>query len=788
MRYYRLLIAMTAVLCLWGCKSDDDATVPSASTEGSTVTLNVDVILPADIRSQWQNTIDWALTNIDAAQNGLQKRVKLNLRYHDEDTEDLDKLGYRLTTPEEGDDTCHAIIGPYHSENANHLLRYAAIPRLPVVMPTCSSAEMQRINARNTYAWFLTESDITQCEMMVAAAQSIQASDIVLIYSEDLYGRSFLDWFGYYATEQGVHVAGGGTLPYKRGVNLDAFLDETVAGATGDKLIVLVALSDVADIKDVNKQVVEYRERHFAENGINMMTICSDTSYDQTITADKERSHFQLGISPMGSNVNGFPQTYEGIYGQMPVNGEAQIYDALTIIALGAAHQITNGELCIVDGKQVEYDTKPYGPTLTDHMRAIVCTDEGMSVTWKKDGLTIAFREVAAGRTIDMVGATGDLVFGESSRTAILNTSYMFWQLKQEYLQDRGYYRSFAEPLIYISTAGSYSEVSIKEFWKLEKRWEQTFNDQPADTDPLPDATDCWAVVISPSTTWVNYRHQADAFAMYQLLRHHGYDDDHIVLIVEDNLAYHEYNKFPGEIYVERSSSTVPPSSAVGPTLVNDNVRKDAVVDYHFNDLTPDDIADIMLGCQSDRLPHVIHPTATSNVFFFWSGHGGMREGPLWGNEDTHSYFGTQRIKDIVSEMAGTAPASTSSSALSSVASAESRVSSSPRSYRRMMFAIETCYSGIWGEALTGQPQVLVLTAANPTESSKADVHDIDLGIYLSNAFARTFRNQVNLKPDITIYDLYRHLARTTIGSHVTIYNQANYGSVYTETMGDYFK
>jgi len=29
--------------------------------------------------------------------------------------------------------------------------------------------------------------------------------------------------------------------------------------------------------------------------------------------------------------------------------------------------------------------------------------------------------------------------------------------------------------------------------------------------------------------------------------------------------------------------------------------------------------------------------------------------------------------------------------------------------------------------------------------------------------------------------------ARTTTGSHVTLYNQSHYGSVYKETMGEYF-
>jgi glycosylphosphatidylinositol transamidase (GPIT) subunit GPI8 len=283
----------------------------------------------------------------------------------------------------------------------------------------------------------------------------------------------------------------------------------------------------------------------------------------------------------------------------------------------------------------------------------------------------------------------------------------------------------------------------------------------------LPELTDRWAVVVSPSTTWSNYRHQADAFAMYQTLRHHGYDDDHIVLIVEDNLADNPLNPYPGQIFVERSSDP----AAEDDIFINDDVRWHAVVDYHFSDLKPEDLSDIMMGRSSDRLPHVIHPTATSNVFFFWSGHGGSREGPLWGNEDANLYFGKQRINDLVWEMYGGANGSPEQ-----------------RHYRRMMLAVETCYSGRWGEALDGIPDVLVLTAANAIESSKADVHDRDLGVYLSNAFSRTFRRTVEAKPNITIYDLYRELFKTTQGSHVSIYNQKQYGSVYTENMGEFLE
>ena len=39
----------------------------------------------------------------------------------------------------------------------------------------------------------------------------------------------------------------------------------------------------------------------------------------------------------------------------------------------------------------------------------------------------------------------------------------------------------------------------------------------------------------------------------------------------------------------------------------------------------------------------------------------------------------------------------------------------------------------------------------------------------------------------MTLRDLFYNLARTTTGSHVTLYNDINYGSVYSLNASDYF-
>ena len=739
------------MLCVTSCKDDDAAPVADGSP-ADIITLNVDVVLPASIQAQWKNVIDWAQENIAKAQQKQRRQVKLNLRYHDEDTEDLDDLGFRLTHPEKGDDTCHAIIGPYHSDHAMSLLAHARKTRLPVIMPTCSSAELQRINARNTYAWFLTESDITQCEVMLSAAHAMKATDVALIYSDDSYGHSFRDWFAFYASEQELHIAGG-VQPYTKGQDLSAFLDETINQTTGHLLYVLVALSDASDYVDVCNQCARPYD---AEHNVFTQTICASTSYDMDLLQTENFTSFYYGVTPMASMVYGFSQTYEGRFSHKPFAGEAQMYDALCLVALGAAHRAASPDQCLVNGKQVTYKHAPYEPGLTDYMRAVVSSNEGLTTQWDATGLYSAFCELAAGHSIDLTGASGSLWVDAETQTKVLNTTYMLWTVNLAVSEDLFVPYSIIRPIIYLSTAGTSGEASTTAMWLLEKDFAQSFDDEEIEYHELPDATDCWAVVISPSTTWENYRHQADAFAMYQLLRRHGYEDDHIVLIVEDNLADDKRNVFPGQIFVE--------SAGTG----GEDVRKDAKVDYHFSQLRPEDLADIMMGRQSERLPHVIHSDYSSNVFFFWSGHGGSKEGPLWGNEDSKEYFGTQRISDIVTEMAGTA-------------------NSQSKKYRRMMFAIETCYSGKWGVFLEGQPDVLVITAANPFETSKADVYDDDLGVYLSNAFARTFRTYVDLLPEITVYDLYKELYKTTNGSHVTTYNQRQYGSVYQESMVDYF-
>lgn len=83
---------------------------------------------------------------------------------------------------------------------------------------------------------------------------------------------------------------------------------------------------------------------------------------------------------------------------------------------------------------------------------------------------------------------------------------------------------------------------------------------------------------------------------------------------------------------------------------------------------------------------------------------------------------------------------------------------------------------------------MLVVTAATSAEPSKADMKDIEMGIWLSNGFTRAFQETVDEQPDITLRDLYYTLARNTVGSHATVYNAACYGNMFHSSMAEYLK
>ena len=83
MKQYILHFSIFALslFTLFSCQDDKDTTPDQKDAE--VVKLNIDVVLPTDIREQWQNSIDMAMDNIAKAQQKMDRKIVLNLRYHE---------------------------------------------------------------------------------------------------------------------------------------------------------------------------------------------------------------------------------------------------------------------------------------------------------------------------------------------------------------------------------------------------------------------------------------------------------------------------------------------------------------------------------------------------------------------------------------------------------------------------------------------------------------------------------------------------------------------------------
>lgn len=714
-----LYVVIGLVCCMMmSCYDSDEAS--SAASKG-VVALNVDVIMPSSLREQHQNSIDWAMKNIEKAQRQRSSKVRLNLRFHDEDTEDLGTLAFDLTHPRSAEDTCHAIIGPMRSVNVSAVLPYIRHSNIPLVLPTCSSAVLQRQMANSTNVWLLTESDITQCEVMLSSARLDGDNPrVALVYSDDAYGESFKDWFGFFITEFQMDMSADGIQSFKKGENLQTHFAEWLNDGLDRPLYIFFALSDVEAYKDAFSQLDAYQQLDDRASQL-LMPMCTDAAMNEQVI---QQGHFFIGTAPVADPSTGFSTNYLSRYGTFPISGDAEVYDALTLIALGEAKALGANSLV--------------NRTLNEWMQQAANEQGSVPANWTDAGLATAFQRYAVGADCKLIGALGPYTLDASTHTKRLQNTYMTWMPLNGVLY----------PLKYYSTAGTSGSSSVAGIWEWNQSWRQMFDETLAANVPKVPVTDRWALLVTPSHLWESYRHQADVFAMYQVLREHGYDDDHIVLVSEDNLAdAPENHKTPGRMYVE---------------LGGEDVRRGTKVDYRPSQLAALDIYNILAGNQSERLPHVLHTSPTSDVFIYWSGHGNGSDGPLWSDIDEEVPFGCRAIGQIVRQL------------------------HDEGKFRRMMLAVETCYSGLWGETLEGIPNVVVFTAANTMESSKADVWDVDRQTFLSNGFTRAFRTAVDNNPGITLRDLYLQLARSTTGSHVTLYNERQYGSVYLNGMGDY--
>lgn len=688
-----MLSAMLSLVMLVGCKKNDTYDIEDC---------HVAVVLPFSdgLKLHWEQCLALCSNNLLKASKQNGSGIRLIYEFYDEDSPNLTEILTKIAA----DDSITAVIGGLYSAKAMEMANIFSKADKPF-FTVATTEKLVRAYSSWGNLWAMTESDITQCEVLLSKALQYGAKNVALITDKNsAYGQTFINWFAFQAIELGMQCVG--VFEYD-----DDLIEQAEAAMKSDADYLICAPPSIPDLKEIIKTYQNSRNR-------NLHLLCSDMAYGTNSIAQLDR--YAEGIEGVcyGSDPEtGFDLAYETYFGTEVSIGEAQVYDAAMLIGYTQYLRKINKDFL----------------SFRDAMRQLVSGRQTVNAHWRAEDMETILKLLSNGGQPDIAGASGSLNFDSKVYTNVLSTTYY------NFLIYKGHYII----LDYNSTEGSRRAEPTLAEWNWKASQMQDIEDTSSVVHEYPDLDQQWALLVASSSGWDNYRHQVDVLNIYQQLKLYGYRDDHIILVIEDDLAYNPKNPNPG-VLVSRIGGA--------------NVYYNLEIDYKTHDINPEDIGDILTGKQSAKLPYVLHPDRDDNIFIFWSGHG--TPGALCWLGKAQGIT-TSMMDDILTNV------------------------EQKGKYRKITGFIETCFSGSVFNVADNHNGMLFFTAANSQESSKADEYNYEMDVWMSNRFTATLQECFIKEPDMSMRDLYYRLFQSTVGSHVCVFGINGYGSLYSSYLDE---
>ena len=723
----RWLYILILSLLFCSCNKHSDMVVPSFGPSEWT-TAKVAVVLPLSGRNADKARYErvWKMfeENVTKAQYAEEHGIKLEVEWFDENTENINKLAYRLY---ERDDI-NAVIGPLNDNNVRSMAGILKDRGIPLFVMTSSedivrnfSVGTAGVSVKKPFMWTLSETDIVQLQIILAKAGSTGMKKVSLLSSSNEYGKAFNKWGPHYADEMKLDIVEN--VQYSDMSQLQNGIDKICKSETQ---VVICALNDAYDAK----VVLEYIKSTPDSPKIYFTGSVFNTSLLELGTLADGAEGFSMYPSPK----TGFHMAYQVRYGQMPMPIEAQLYDSFLLSLASFAYSQYSGRGLTLNDALKELSDLPLANDPNQHVDFYWETG---TPAWNHSGLKdVILDPIRSGRSpeLNIVGALGNLKFASDSYTSLVKSTYINWFISDgrpvalDFIYERGISMSS-----YIAAWGWLSTLD-----ELENG---------SDYEYIPTLQDGnKAVLICGSEGWYNYRHQADLLYVYSTLKAHNFTDDDIILIMRDDIAYHTKNKYQGVIKASEDG---------------ENLYRDVVIDYRADTLGVKDIEDILVGNKNDRLTTVLESTEKDNVLLYWTGHG-TNQSFSW--LDTGEKFTDRQMERTIRKMY------------------------EDKKYLSMLIFTEPCYSGSVMQAIEGIPLVLGITAADNNESSFAENYSDELGVWMCDRFTLNLMRIFAKNPYIDLLDTFKILNASTIGSHVQVYNSDEFYYLGDCLLWSYFK
>ncbi|KAF7510168.1 glycosylphosphatidylinositol anchor biosynthesis [Endocarpon pusillum] len=161
----------------------------------------------------------------------------------------------------------------------------------------------------------------------------------------------------------------------------------------------------------------------------------------------------------------------------------------------------------------------------------------------------------------------------------------------------------------------------------------------------LATHTSNWAVLVSTSRFWFNYRHLSNTLSLYRTVKRLGIPDSQILLLLPDDMACNPRNAFPGTVYSNADRRM---------DLYGENVE----VDYRGYEVTVENFIRLLTDRWDEGVPagKRLGTDEGSNILIYMTGHGGSEFLKFQDSEEISSWdladaFSQMREKKRYNEM-----------------------------------------------------------------------------------------------------------------------------------------
>ena len=584
----KCLFILIISFLFWSC---DKSSLKQDPLQGPSewTTAKVAVVLPlsgeGNDNERYERISRMFEENVIKAQYNMPEGVRLELEWHDENSLDITTFANELYYRND----IAALIGPLKNENVDILAKNIYRKGIPMfVMTSCEdiirrySSGTAGVSVKEPFMWSLSETDMTQIQIILAKAGSMGSKKVSLIAADNEYGATFSKWVPHYTSEMKLDMIH--SVNYS---DVQELANEFNQICQSETEIVICALSNTDDAK----RVLELAKKTPGSPKIFFTGSMLNSQFLKLGDCAQDAEGFSMYPSPY----TGFHRAYLSRFGETPMPVEAQLYDSFLLALTSFAYCHYSDENTSMNKALARISDLPLadGENYVEDLYW-----ETSTPAWDYAGLRdVVLKSVRDGKLpeFNIVGALGNLKFASESYTSLVKSTYINWKL----------HNGRPVALDYIDERGSkYSSYIVA--WDWKQALEAIENGADSEYVPsIPDGNK--AVLICGSEGWYNYRHQADLLYVYNTLKENHYSDNDIILIMRDDIAFHPKNPHQGVIKVSPDG---------------ENLYHDVVIDYRADTLSTRDIEDILLGNRSERLATVLESTDTDNVLLYWTGHG----------------------------------------------------------------------------------------------------------------------------------------------------------------------